>query len=77
MELTTIPSEARTAEQIADLQKKQHAFSLVLSADYQQAKLIPYWGFTAQPGSTYYLQKVSHDLLGIIDHSDNSKHITL
>ena len=24
-----------------------------------------------KPGSTYYLQKVSHDILGIVDHSEN------
>ena len=32
-------------------------------------KLIPSWGRTEQPGSTYYLQKVSHDVFGIVDHS--------
>ena len=49
----------------------------MLSADYQQANLIPHWGSTAQPGSTYYLQKVSTDVLGIIDHKDNSQNIIL
>ena len=48
----------------------QHCFTLTLSADYQQSKLIPSWGRTEQPGSTYYLQKVSHDIFGIIDHRE-------
>ena len=47
----------------------KNGFNLVLSADYQMAKLVPYWGQTAQPGSTYYLQKQSHDVFGIVDHS--------
>ena len=47
----------------------KNGFNLVLSADYQMAKLVPYWGLTAQPGSTYYLQKLSYDVFGIVDHS--------
>ena len=43
---------------------------MVLSADYQQSKLIPHWGHTAQPGQTYYYQKVSHDVFGVIDHRE-------
>ena len=35
-------------------------------------KLLPRWGRSPQPGSTYYLQKLSYDLLGIVDHRDNS-----
>ena len=35
-------------------------------------KLTPYWGYSPQPGSTYYLQKLSHDLLGIVNHSDEA-----
>lgn len=50
---------------------KKSVFTPVLSADYQQAKLIPHWGITAQPGSTYYLQKVSTDVSGIVDNSQN------
>ena len=30
----------------------KNGFNLVLSADYQMAKLVPYWGQTAKPGST-------------------------
>ena len=55
----------------------QHKFTLVLSADYQQSKLIPHWGESEQPGSTYYLQKVSHDVFGLVDHRNDGKHIVL
>ena len=53
-----------------ELESLQHSLTLMLSADYQQSKLIPSWGKTEQPGSTYYLQKVSHDIFGIIDHRE-------
>lgn len=69
--------ESRDEEQEAELTVKKNLFTLVLSADYQQAKLIPYWGFSAQPASTYYYQKVSHDVFGIIDHRDDQRHIVL
>ena len=37
-------------------------------------KLIPYWGLSPQPGSTYHLQKLSHDIFRIVDHrEDHSK----
>ena len=52
-------------------------FTLVISADYQQSKLIPHWGKTAQPGLSYYLQKVSHDVFGIVDHRKSTKCIYL
>ena len=47
----------------------KHCFTLTISADYQQSKLIPSWCRSEQPGSTYYLQKVSHDIFGVVDHS--------
>ena len=34
---------------------------------YHMSKLIPHWGFSPQPGSIYYLQKLSRNLLGIIN----------
>ena len=40
----------------------KHKFTLVISADYQMSKLVPYWGMSPQPGSTYYLQKLSRHL---------------
>lgn len=33
-------------------------------------KLVPHWGHSPQPGATYYLQNMSHDIFGIVDHSD-------
>lgn len=54
------------------LESLKHCFTLAVSADYQQSKLIPHWGKTEQPGSTYYLQKVSHDIFGIVDHSEEN-----
>ena len=66
-----------SAEEEEELATKKHVFTLILSADYQQSKLIPYWGRSAQPGSTYYLQKASHDVFGLVDHRDGQQHITL
>ena len=76
-ELEGITATSRSSEQSDMLDRKKRAFTLVLSADYQQAKLIPYWGSSAQPGSTYYLQKVSHDVFGIINHAVDGKYIVL
>ena len=47
-------------------------FTLDLSADYQQAKLIPYWSHSPQPGPTYYMMKHSNNIFGIIDHREDS-----
>ena len=52
-----------------------HHFTLVLSAAYQQAKLIPYWGKSPQPASTYYLIKELHDVFGIVDQRDERGHV--
>lgn len=75
MELSSQESPSQeTAEQLT---VAQHTFTLVLSADYQQNKLIPYWGRSEQPGSTYYLQKVSYDIFGLVDHRNDSKSIII
>jgi len=39
------------------------------------SKLLPYWGESPQPGSTYYLQKVSYDVFGIVDHRKKGGHV--
>ena len=57
-----------------DLDGAKHCFTATISADYQQSKLIPSWGGTEQPGSTYYLQKVSHD---IVDHLNDTSVVYL
>ena len=41
------------------------------------SKLIPFWGSSAHPGMTYYQRKVSHDLFGIVDHRDDSNHVSV
>lgn len=47
--------------------KCQIIFSL--SLDYQQSKLTPHWGRSAQPSETYYLRKLSHNIFGIVNHT--------
>ena len=59
------------------LDQLQDSFELVLSADYQMTKLIPHWGNSDQPGISYYLRKVSHDLFEIVDHRDDSKYVAV
>ena len=53
----------------------KHKFTLTISADYQMNKLVPHWGLLPQPGSTHYLQKRSHDIFGIVNHSDGTSAI--
>lgn len=54
------------------LEQLKHCFTLTISADYQMQKLVPYWGSSPQPGSTYYFQKLSYDLFRIVDQRDES-----
>lgn len=62
-------------EETKKLATLKHSFTLTLSADFQMSKLVPYWGYSDQPGSTYYLQKVSNDIFGIVDHRENASAI--
>ena len=32
---------------------------------------MPYWGESPQPNSTYYYQKINHDVFGIVNHATN------
>lgn len=41
------------------------------------SKLVPYWGQSPQPASTYYLQKLSHDIFGIVNHATNNSAVYL
>ena len=52
-----------------DLQELERQIIFSLSLDYQQSKLTPHWGFSAQPSETYYLRKLSHNIFGIVDHT--------
>ena len=67
--IKSIEQCSETNEELTLLKPK---FTLTMSADYQMSKLIPHWGFSPQSGSTDYVQKLSHDLLGIINHSDET-----
>lgn len=60
-----------------ELEVLKRSFNLVLSVDYQMSKLVPYWGLSDQPGSTYYLQKLSHDVYGIVNHGANKSTVYL
>jgi hypothetical protein len=51
------------------LQELKEQITFTLSLDYQQSKLTPHWGFSAQPSETYYLRKLSHNIFGIVDHT--------
>eukprot|EP00171_Calliarthron_tuberculosum_P023193 IDg23193t1 len=48
---------------------------VVLACDFQMGKLIPHWGQSAQPGKTYYFQKILHHIFGIVDASNMQKHV--
>ena len=59
LEIIQLSQEQNSSpETVLKLAVAQHKFTLVLSADYQQSKLIPHWGNSEQAGSIYYLQKV-------------------
>ena len=74
-ELQQLPT--LSSEQRDELQHLKNTFTLVISADYRMNKLLLYWGRSPQPGSTYYLQKLSYDNLGIVDHRNERGHLHL
>ena len=49
--------------------------TLTIDVDYQMSELIPNWWFSPQPSSAYYLQKLSHDILGIFNHATHTSTI--
>jgi len=57
-----------TRAEKAKLTRLRNKFTLVICADYQMCKLVPYWGLSAQPGSIYYLLLLNHDVFGIVNH---------
>ena len=61
--------ETLDSDESEELSVLKLRFDLVISVDYQMSKLLPQWGESPQPGSTYYLQKLSHDLFGIVNHA--------
>ena len=60
-----------------ELEVLRNSFNLVIAADYQMSKLAPFWGQSPQPGSTYYLQKLSHDIFGTVNHATNKTTVYL
>lgn len=61
--------ETLNAREKSELANLRDAFTLLIDADYQMSKLIPHWGYSPQPASTYYMMKLSHEILGIVNHS--------
>ena len=61
--------ESKSKEEKVQLQELIDQITFTLSLDYQQSKLTPHWGFSAQPSETYYLRKLSHNIFGIVDHT--------
>ena len=70
-EIKQLEGQNRTDEEEQKLATLRHSFTLTMSADYQMSKLVPYWGLSPQPSSTYYLQKLSHDIFGVVDHRED------
>jgi len=56
-EIEAKPSKTQALEE--ELSTLKHCFTLLLSANFQMQKLLHYWGRSPQPGSTYYLQKLT------------------
>ena len=61
--------ESKSKEEKAKLSELKGQITFTLCLDYQQSKLTPHWGFSAQPSETYYLRKLSHNIFGIVDHT--------
>ena len=61
--------ESKSKEEKAKLSELKDQITFTLCLDYQQSKLTPHWGFSAQPSETYYLRKLSHNIFGIVDHT--------
>ena len=62
-------TEKRPKQTQTDLQELKAQIIFNFSLDYQQSKLTPHWGFSAQPSETYYLRKLSHNIFGVVDHT--------
>ena len=73
-EITSLEQkQALTDEEEARLAQ----FIMVLCADFQMCKLVLYWGYSPQLGSTYYLQKLNHDVFGTVNHATGSSTVYL
>lgn len=61
--------DSKTKRDGTKLQELIGQVTITLSFHYQQSKLIPHWGFSPQPGVTYYFRKLSHNIFGIVNHT--------
>ena len=72
LEITSLEhKEALTEEEKLKLEELKTRFNLLIT------KCVPYWGCSAQPGSMYYLQKLNHDLFGIVNHGSGASTVFL
>jgi hypothetical protein len=65
----------KTGQEKKELNELTEKIFYTLSLDYQQSKLTPHWGFSPQPGETYYLRKLSHNIFGIVDHATDKNYV--
>ena len=63
-----IQSENHSVADMQELNDLREQFVCLIDADYQQGKLLPHWGYSAQPGASYYKQKLCFDNFGIVCH---------
>ena len=68
VQLTKQDPASLTAEEVEQLASLKRNFSVVISFDYQQNKNLPHWGYSPQPGETYYKMKLTCNVFGIVDH---------
>jgi hypothetical protein len=54
-----------------DKENLKKEFSLVISADFQQAKLLPAFNKSNQPGTTYFKRKFLYNIFGLTPHFEN------
>jgi hypothetical protein len=70
-------STSLTDEEEERLAVLKNKFTVTIAADYLMSKLVPYWGLNPQPGSTYYLQKLSHAVYGIVNNATSESTVYL
>ena len=72
-ELSTQDQATLTDDEVQHLAALKRNFCAVLSFDYQQNKNLPYWGYSDQPGETYYKMKLTCNVFGIVDHRNSGR----
>ena len=70
-EITELEGKTSLTSEEQRLTVTKYKFTIVLSTDYQMSKQVPYCGLSPQPGSTYYLYKLTHDIYGIMNLATN------